>query len=214
MNGTSRRRLVSWLLIGLGIMLMLLGPSVMWSEQQRLLRLQPHVITPAPVLSTLLPLGGVVLFALGWLLVGAGVWCGRGLLVAAAAHMVIGAVWIWCSTSASARAPRAFCIPLHCWWLIRRHPGLRAPWSLFTGLAFYRAAAQMTQNELARHSGVARETVLRIERQQRRTSPCTINSLAAALATAPERAHGVSSRATNPRPYRDVFDPEVAADFS
>jgi len=94
MNGTSRRRLVSWLLIGLGIMLMLLGPSVMWSEQQRLLRLQPHVITPAPVLSTLLPLGGVVLFALGWLLVGAGVWCGRGLLVAAAAYMVIGAVWM------------------------------------------------------------------------------------------------------------------------
>jgi hypothetical protein len=94
MNGTSRRRLVSWLLIGLGIMLMLLGPSVMWSEQQRLLRLQPHVITPAPVLSTLLPLGGVVLCALGWLLVGAGVWCGRGLLVAAAAYMVIGAVWI------------------------------------------------------------------------------------------------------------------------
>jgi hypothetical protein len=26
MNGTSRRRLVSWLLIGLGITLMLLGP--------------------------------------------------------------------------------------------------------------------------------------------------------------------------------------------
>jgi hypothetical protein len=43
------------------------------------------------VLSTLLPLGGVVLFALGWLLA-AGVWCGRGLLVAAAAYMVIGAV--------------------------------------------------------------------------------------------------------------------------
>lgn len=38
----------------------------------------------------------------------------------------------WSSTSASARAPRAFCIPLHCWWLIRRHPGLRARWSLFT----------------------------------------------------------------------------------
>jgi len=94
MNGTSRRRLVSWLLIGLGITLMLLGPSVMWSEQQRLLRLQRHVITPAPVRSTLLPLGGVVLFALGWLLVGAGVWCGRRLVVAAAAYMVIGAVWI------------------------------------------------------------------------------------------------------------------------
>jgi len=58
----------------------------------------------------------------------------------------------------------------------------------------------MTQAELARHSGVARERVLRIERLQRRTSPSTINSLAAALATAPERLHGVSSRATNPDP--------------
>jgi hypothetical protein len=28
------------------------------------------------------------------------------------------------------------------------------------------------------------------------------------------RLPGVSSRANKPRPYRDVFDPDVAADFS
>ncbi|MDQ6675301.1 MAG: hypothetical protein M3069_31965, partial [Chloroflexota bacterium] len=84
-------------------------------------------ITPATVLSTLLPLGGVVLFALGWLLVGVGVWCGRGLLVAAAAYMVIGAVWMMVfnvSLGTTPTSPSAsLCIA--CWWLIRRHPGLR-----------------------------------------------------------------------------------------
>ena len=134
MNGTSRRRLVSWLLIGLGITLMLLRPSVMWSEQQRLLRLQPHVITPAPVLSTLLPLGGVVLCALGWLLVGAGVWCGRGLLVAAAAYMVIGAVWMMVFNVSLGTSPTSL---LHPSALLVAYPP--PSWSARAVVALYRS---------------------------------------------------------------------------
>jgi DNA-binding XRE family transcriptional regulator len=113
--------------------------------------------------------------------------------------MVIGAVWMMVFNVSLGTSPTSL---LHPSALLVAYPppswSARRGGRSLPGLAFYRAAAQMTQPELARHSGVARDTVLRIERLQRRTSPCTINSLAAALATAPERLHGVSSRATNP----------------
>jgi len=192
MNGTSRRRLVSWLLIGLGITLMLL----MWSEQQ--LRLQPHSRPGAQHLAAV------------------------GRRRPLRTRLASGGCWRVVRTRPTRRSgglhghrrgvdhglqrqPRhephepsaSLCIAggLSAAILVCARGGRSLP-----GLAFCRAAAQMTQAELARHSGVARERVLRIERLQRRTSPSTINSLAAALATAPERLHGVSSRATNPDP--------------
>ncbi len=40
-----------------------------------------------------LAFGGVTLFALGWLLVGAGLWGKRGVLAAAGVYWLVGVVW-------------------------------------------------------------------------------------------------------------------------
>jgi hypothetical protein len=85
--------------------------------------------------------------------------------------MVVGAVWMMVFNVSLGTSPTSL---LHPSALPVAYPppswSARRGGRSLPGLAFYRAAAQMTQPELARHSGVARDTVLRIERLQRRTS--------------------------------------------
>jgi len=81
------------------MLLGLLGPGSLWLIQHHLIRLRPVVATPTAVLSGL-GFGGVALFALGWLLVGASLWRWRGGssvvggLVAAGVYWLTGLVWV------------------------------------------------------------------------------------------------------------------------
>lgn len=75
------------------------------------------------------------------------------------------------------------------------------------GLRKWRMVARVTQEELARRSGLARETLIRIENQQRGARPQTIRLLADALLVAPSMLTGSSGMdASIHQPLRTCTD--------
>jgi hypothetical protein len=73
-----------WSTIALGVMVMLVGPAVMWGLLPR---------------SVVFGFGGLILFATGWLLLGGGVRPGGralwGVLTAAGLYVYVGLVWVF-----------------------------------------------------------------------------------------------------------------------
>jgi len=101
----------STILVGAGVLVALLGPSVLWSTHQDLLRLQAGRTLSATLMSSL-AFGGVALFALGWLLVGVGLWGRRGLLAAAVAYWLVGLVWVVAFNLSVGSAPTSLLHPV------------------------------------------------------------------------------------------------------
>ncbi len=91
----SRRQAPDWRLIGLGIALMVLGPSVLWLLWTRY-RYHP-LDTPMPQWALGLVWYGLALFAIGWLLVSLGLRPGnsaaKGASLAALLYFLIGVAW-------------------------------------------------------------------------------------------------------------------------
>lgn len=131
-RGDTPRLIPDRRLLSVGVGLMVCGPTLLWLAHPRIIR---HAggpgLAPSWVLFDL-PLAGVVLFAIGWMLAGAAlrprgqVW--RGLLLVVIAYLVVGLAWVVIFNASLGTPPLV---------------ALREPGALFATLAWPLQVAQM-----------------------------------------------------------------------